>query len=260
MLRFFALLFLVSLSQNLLAYESDLRSPAREPGVSYTEYLDRARYVIQQGGDAYLTPVDSAKKYKQAKLPKTVEWGSPDLLAQIFEKVRDNRWLIEPDRPGFLRRPSWMYPDDGCYARAALVNHLLSRWNIPAAGKVFAFGDLTSKNSNTKTGYVSWWYHVAPVVEVAGQKYVLDPSVETHHPLTLREWLSRISDNPEEVEISICGSGAYSPYDKCERESDGEEAVALKEQKAFLRMEWYRLEELHRNPVQELGDNPPWKH
>lgn len=243
------------------AYSVNPNSAIRQPGVSYEVYKSRAHSMAQPKefaaeGD---TPMDHARKFKRGGLPHLVKWANLDELRTQFERVRDTRWIIDGERPNFLRRPSWMFPDDGCYARAALVNRMLSKGNGPVPNKVFAFGDLTARTENTSHGTVNWWYHVAPVVDVDGEAYVLDPSIEPRRPLSLKEWLGRMGPNPGEIEVAICGSGSYSPYDQCDRDTDGEEVLAQQDQKGFLQMEWYRIEELRRNPVNELGDNPPWK-
>lgn len=210
--------------------------------------------------DQGVTAVDLARKFQGLKLTNVVQWASESQLRQRFEDIRDYRWLVDASRPGFLRRPAWLYPDDGCYSRAALMNSLLSQWNAPVPNKVFVFGDLRLYTHNTRVGMVTWWYHVAPLVEVHGQKYVLDPSVEPQYPLTLREWLSRMSDKPDDLQVAVCNPNSYSPYDNCNRGGAETQATAQRDQVSFLNAEWFRLEELRRNPYRELGDNPPWKH
>jgi hypothetical protein len=239
----------------------DPHSAVREPGVSYEIYKSRAHSLAQSKvetaqGDA---PVDRARTFKDRDALEIMSWPSRGELQSQFERVRDTRWIVDADHPSFLRRPSWMYPDDGCYARAAMANRMFAKWNQPVPNKIFAFGNLTVKTDNSAQGSVSWWYHVAPIVKVEGEAYVLDPSIEPERPLVLREWLNRMGQAPEQIEIAVCGSGSYSPYDQCQRDTDGEETSALQDQKRFLSAEWFRLEELRRRPLEELGDNPPWK-
>ena len=106
----------------------------------------------------------------------------------------------------------------------------------PLPGKVFAFGNLTVKTDHSPRGSVSWWYHVAPVVEVEGEKFVLDPAIEFSRPLSLSEWLSRMGD-PSRIKVSFCGSGTYIPSDSCDEESDGLELRALGTQRSYLKLE-----------------------
>ena len=179
-------------------------------------------------------------------------------MTQRFKKLRDVRWLTTEDHPDFLRRSSWLYPDDGCFARAALVIMNLSHWKIPVPNKIFVFGDLEVKTPNSQSGSVSWWYHVAPIVTVNGQKYVLDPAIEPLRPLKLEEWLSKMSSDVSTLEVSICQSGSYMPSDFCDKVTDGSEATAAQDQISYLGDEWSRLELLRRDPTADLGDTPPW--
>ncbi|NJL24794.1 MAG: hypothetical protein HC902_06255 [Calothrix sp. SM1_5_4] len=191
-------------------------------------------------------------------LPPVTVWESEDAMLERFRALRDQRWLKLPERPDFLRRSSWLYPDDGCFARAALANRNLGKWSYSVPNKIFVFGDLNVMTVNAVSGMVSWWYHVAPIVEVNGQKYVLDPAIEPRQPLKLEDWLARMSSTPQDLEVAICGSGTYTPNDDCARISDGQENEAAEDQLVYLRYEWNRLLQLKRDPESELGDNPPW--
>ena len=83
------------------------------------------------------------------------------------------------------------YPQDGCYARAHEMSRLLAKQGIITT-KVFIEGDLRVDTKNSPSGYVEWWYHVAPIVKVQdGSKeelYVFDPSI-FDRPVPLREWV-----------------------------------------------------------------------
>lgn len=82
------------------------------------------------------------------------------------------------------------YPEDGCYARAHRMSIFLDMKGI-TSGKVFIEGDLNVKTKNSPKGEVSWWFHVAPVVNVRknGQEipYVFDPSI-FDRPVPVQEW------------------------------------------------------------------------
>ncbi|MGE0526571.1 MAG: protein-glutamine glutaminase family protein [Bdellovibrionales bacterium] len=240
------------------------KSAYRDPAQSYRAYKERARLFSPGIEPTPMdgvndTPVGQAQKFGNATLPDVVDWESEEVLKMRFTWIRDYRFLTSESRPEFPRRSSWMYPDDGCFARAALATRNLRGWRAPVPNKIFVFGNLSVNSPNAIGGQVTWWYHVAPLVEVKGQKYVLDPALEPREPLLLEEWLHRMSQNTSELEVAICGSGAYTPYDTCSRLTDGREEMAESDQKGFLEWEWERLEALNRNPEQELGDNPPWK-
>lgn len=239
------------------AAQLDAKSAHRDPSVSYKQYVNRARTLSARpiaGGSA----LDNAVKFRGAQLPAATEWGTERYAQANFVRLRDERFLVDSQHPGFMRRSTWLYPDDGCFARAQLANNNLLNWNVETPKKVFVFGDLNVRTANSPTGSVSWWYHVAPIVEVRGQKFVLDPALNAAGPLRLDQWLALQSTTPGELEVAICASGSYSPYDACDREIRGNESEAVRDQQGYLGSEWSRVQSLGRDPNQELGDNPPW--
>lgn len=232
----------------------------RPSNVDYTVY---ERRVLRSKKEFELksfrvSPLGSARIYNEANLPKATAWRSIADMQERFERIRDERFLTLSSEPDFPRRISWLYPKDGCFARASLFNRNAFRLFIPVPNKVFAFGNLRVKTPNSTRGAVGWWYHVAPIVQVGADKYVLDPAIEATRPLLLKEWIERMG-NPKKIKVSICGSGAYSPGDNCHKETDGMEARAERTQKHYLALEEKELERLGRNPEVELGEAPPWQ-
>jgi hypothetical protein len=222
-----------------------LRSAARQRGVSYLKYVEKTLKVLDTSPrPRALTAIDSAQVYGRAVYPEIQSWQNREELQSRFGQLRDKRWLNDPARRDFLRRSTWLFPDDGCYARAALAVANLLDWNTPAPNKIFAFGDLTARTPNTPYGEVTWWYHVAPVVSVDGVKYVLDPSIDPSRPLTVDEWLVRMSPYPKQLHVAICASGTYGPDNDCADASRQSEGLALSDQGYFLDQEWSRLREL----------------
>jgi len=258
-------MFAKSLSVLLLLFGSftwasglEQRSARREPGVSYEAYKAHAKMQSESQTTAVRTPVQEAKPFATAVLPPATSWESEAAMLDRFKQVRDHRFINDSARPSFIRRSTWLYPDDGCFARAGLAIKNLSQWAHAIPSKVFVFGNLTVKTQNSTYGEVSWWYHVAPLVQVNGEKYVLDPAIDPRAPLKLADWLGHMSSDPGALEVAVCGSGSYTPYDSCVKNTDGVESMALSDQNYFLGSEWHRLEQLRRNPEQELGDLPPW--
>jgi len=195
------------------------------------------------------TPLNTATLYDEETLPKATSWASKETMQSRFEGLRDEKFLIWAKKPDTLRRSSWLYPDDGCFARAALAMRNMFKWYAPLANKVFVFGNLRVKTHNSPKGVVGWWFHVAPIVEVKNVKYVLDPAIEPLAPLTLKEWLAKMG-TPEKMKVAICASGAYSPSDNCDKESDGLELRAEKAQQHYLGLEYDRMARMGR--VNEL--------
>ncbi len=234
------------------------KSAHRHPAISYKSYLYDAALAVDTASEIFTTPVDESRRFEGATLPAATAWPSLEYMQQRFQEMRDQRFIQHSSKPNFLRRISWLYPDDGCFARAQLANRNLLNASAPAPSKVYVFGDLSVQTVNSPYGSVTWWYHVAPVVEVNGQKYVLDPSIEPRNPLTLQVWLAKMNPNPGTLSVAICGSGSYHPYDKCDREVNGQDKQSEMEQGWFLDPEWDRLVDLNRDPERELGNFPPW--
>jgi hypothetical protein len=90
----------------------------------------------------------------------------------------------------------FLYPDDGCYARAHEMLRLMRLQGIEGE-KIWIFGSLHPATSNHPDCGVGWWYHVAPTLQVntaAGiEKRVIDPSLMTG-PATADDWRARQAD------------------------------------------------------------------
>ncbi len=250
------ILMLLVATFQISVFAADFKSAHRDPGVPYQAYILNALQAPNVAQST--TPLDRTVVYGSTNLPDATEWESDTVLLARFEKLRDERWLDDRVHPQFLRRSSWLYPDDGCFARAALAIMNLSKWAFAVPSKIFVFGNLVVKTKNSPDGEVSWWYHVAPVVQLSGQKYVLDPAIESHRPLPLEDWLRTMSTDISQLQVAICSSGSYFPSDECNKVTDGVEAEAASDQVSYLADEWQRLEQLSRDPKTELGDLPPW--
>lgn len=239
-----AALVLISFSSLV---QADSESAYREENTDYTVYENKVFgeekifQLLSRGSSAH----SRARPYDQAKLPATTKWKE-DLLQERFEKVRDEK--VVKDHKGVLKKASWFYPDDGCFARAAIANRNAFHQFYPVPGKVFAFGNLRVKTANSPRGAVGWWYHVAPIVEVAGKKFVLDPAIEMGRPMELLEWLTAMG-NPQKIKVSICNSGTYMPSDNCDNETDGLELRGMQTEKYYLKLEEDRLRQLGRTEV-----------
>ena len=71
--------------------------------------------------------------------------------AAVVAQLREARFVFGRDQPEFARRSSWLYPDDGCFARAALAADNLARWSFAPVAKIFVFGDLDVRTGQTIT-------------------------------------------------------------------------------------------------------------
>lgn len=200
-----------------------------------------------------------AVPFSQLNHNKVVTWGSEDELLTGFFQVRDQRDLDDPlQAPIFKRRLTWLYPDDGCYARAAMMKKYLSGRGYTEPTRIFIFGSLEVQTDNSPSGSVTWWYHTAPVVRIGGQVYVFDPAINPQGPTPVRDWVMAQTSDIDDVKLSYCAPSTYHPGSSCDKPAEYEDAEALSTMKSFLRYEWDRQIELNRDPAQILGEQPPW--
>ncbi len=188
------------------------------------------------------------------EIPQLTDYAA---VKKAFETARDTQFLPDPDYVYLTRRSTWLYPDDGCYARSALaIMNLRKNLGITPM-TIFAYGNLQVKTPNAYGGSVTWWYHVAPIVGAEGEAYVLDPAIEPKYPLPLKEWASKLGGRWG-TEFSVCDSKTYQPYSSCHQPPQYENINAMDDQMSFLRPERERILDLGRNPDEELGEHPPW--
>jgi hypothetical protein len=228
------------------------------------------------------TTVDWSNEAARKKLLKTVAtWSDFKAIQTNFEKIRDLRYFHDEKQPGFLRRISWLYPDDGCWTRASAVikdlfgpiSNIANEFSRPS--KIFAFGNLCANTPNSPKGKVTWWYHTAPIIrdKQTNQSYVLDPSIDPSKPLTVEKWVEQISSNdgackatlktePSQVsKFNICDGYGTGPYSSCHEPSKVDfatESSAVLGQSSFRQYERERQIELGRDPDVVLGGQPPW--
>jgi len=201
----------------------------------------------------YLSAYEARVLLEKLDTSSVPEVSKEDMLT-IFTEGRDHRPLV--DQESRKRRPTWLYPDDGCFARAELVNREAEKRGHTVPLKVFVFGNLSAETTNHPDGMISWWYHVAPILKNDGEVYVLDPALKATEPLTLKDWVGRMSD--EKAEVSVCVGTAYDPGSLCFKDEGGTASRAIADESYYLESEWERIEDLGRNPEDELGDRPPW--
>jgi hypothetical protein len=190
----------------------------------------------------------------------SVPQASLKQIQELFDRARDIRFMRDGDHNNFSRRTTWLFPDDGCYARAGLIIQHAIDWNFIVPSKIFAFGNLAVKTSNTPSGYASWWYHVAVIIRSEDSKlWVLDPSIQMDAPILVDDWVSAMSKDKNSIGVSACSSFTYGPYSSCFHANQSDNSAALQDDERFLNAEWNRQISLHRDPIRVLGDFPPWK-
>ncbi|KYG70802.1 hypothetical protein AZI85_02410 [Bdellovibrio bacteriovorus] len=270
-MKLFALILTLGLSLQAFAAHRGL-SPVRKSGETYQQARDRhlfnwnfkipspfpSPFDDHQEEMSFGSPVDRYKKpLKNLDLSEIPDVGSYADLEREFKYVRDTRFLQTED-PSFPRRLTWMYPDDGCYARAEMAKIGLVEHNFPAPKKIFVFGNLHAITKNSPTGDVMWWYHVAVTYRVGNEAYVFDPAIEPSRPLKLTEWNDKVGGSRSNVQYTICHKDTFDPSQDCVKPHALTEKEAVSEQVSFLEYEWDRVKELGRDPYKELGEFPPW--
>lgn len=263
-------LFIISFLFLLLPINSIAKglSPIRLSHENYEQALLRhkfyknfevspSKFRLRSTSSHSLTAESAKKPLKDLNTQEIPDVGSYADLENQFFYIRDTRFLTTRF-PDFPRRLTWLYPDDGCYARAEVAKFELEKHNFPAPKKIFVFGNLYAATDNSPSGAVSWWYHVAVTYRVGAEVYVFDPAIEPKHPLTLTQWNSHIGGDHRSVKYSICDKETYDPSSDCINPTPLPEDEAYYEQKTFLQYEWDRIIQLQRDPKKELGDSPPW--
>ena len=205
------------------------------------------------------------------------QWTDEQIMAQ-FTATRDLRYMYDggvpvPDEE---RRISWLYPDDGCFARAEQVVGLVDDAGLEKPYKLWAFDlrwslRLHVDTDNDPDGYVDWNWHVVPLVKnSAGEPVVLDAALSPCEPLPWQDWLAlmvddvnKFDDDSEDFKVAVSDYNAYLPNDDVLDNVPGHAVHRPEslddEELYYLGAEWYRqVTELSRNADEMFGDNPVW--
>ena len=225
----------------------------RDPHQSYLE--EAFELMPSMPADAQ-TPWSLQRPLGQLDQTSVPVLGSLAQVQKVFAEIRDLRAWSWNDRPGFARRIPWLYVDDGCFLRAEMIVEKFREWGYSVPKQVMAFGDL---RGDSAYGSVTWWFHVAPVVKVGSQSYVLDPSMDATHPLSLEEWTLRMAP-VSAAKLSICNADVVDPQQYCfSTEANWDTQYETEQLQLYLGLEWDKLQAaLGVEPIGPLGDTPPW--
>lgn len=250
-------LILVSTAMSQPSIHSQVRMEDETVDAAAARYFQRltdAGIWFEESESAYA----ARKKLEEVDYSLVPLWKDMAEAETAFRDLRDLRFMYTDDKPNFLRRCSWIYPHDGCFARAALSGQNVAKWGYQRPAKIFVFGNLKVSTKNSSGGYVSWWYHVVLIVAVQNQFYVFDPAIEPRRPLPLKDWCKTMTDNLSSLTATVANPYTYAPSNPWKDSNPSHEAGAANDQKRYLSAEWSNLERLGRNPERELGDYPPW--
>lgn len=257
----YLLIFAALFSFKLTALDRKAPNATREPGRSYTEYLTpRVMFENHRWGDSVEAQASSYTEEEFKEKADRVEFEEYDYesFREAYQWIRDERFLSSASHPDFKRRITWQYPDDGCFARAELALRKLKSKDFKGLKKIFVFGDLQADTPNAKEGLVTWWFHVAPIVKVNGEYFVIDPAISPSRTISVKEWIESMNRDFDSVKISVCDETSYDPGSRCTAAEEVTEEEVMGHQTSFLHREWFRAVELGRDPEIVLGDYPPW--
>lgn len=242
----------------------------------YENWYEKVRqYHVTTHDSIYGNSVPWSRQNKSTiLLAEIVSWPNYQIIKDSFVKIRDMRYFTDEKASGFLRRITWLYPDDGCWTRASAMakdffgpkDNLLNQ--LPRPAKLFVFGNLCVNTDNSPNGAVEWWYHTAPIVRDAetGKEYVLDPSINPNAPTLLEDWMELVAANTNQCadgkhsvhRFAICDGYATSPGESCATAKYQDELSSMLMQKYFRADERNRQVVLNRDVEKVLGDSPPW--
>jgi hypothetical protein len=169
----------------------------RRPGsASWSDYRDYAsheeavaatRALYEKGFEVELLARTTLTR-PPSRVPRRAVGASGAISLQQAASVF--RWMAAQKDIAFR------FPIDGCYARAHLMCRRMQRRGLRPA-KVWAFAlsknePLYVRTRNRPKGYVTWGWHVAPILPVRlknGKQrwYVIDPSL-FNGPVTIAQW------------------------------------------------------------------------
>lgn len=236
-------------------------SQKRLPNETFQDALNRMKVYDVKNKNQVLhsknTPERAKVSIKQIDYSKVPEVSTYNELQRMFYLVRDSRFLHLEDNPEFSRRISWLYPDDGCFARAALAGMKLDENQLVRPAKIFTFGNLAVQTKYSLEGAVYWWYHVAEIVRYMDSYYVIDPALNSREPILVEDWF-HLMGKETDLEGVICNAYTYGPFDDCLKATKESDKSAQSDQLVYLQYEWNRMSDLGFDPLLVLGENPPW--
>jgi len=227
----------------------------RSSNETYQDALNRIKKTIPNNIFARENPLNQKVPITEIDFSPAPKITTYEELMHMFYVIRDSRFLYE--KSDFARRISWLYPDDGCFSRAAMTGIKLEKERLVRPAKIFAFGDLMIQTPYSSAGAVYWWYHVAAVVNYMGTMYVLDPALKADGPMLAEEWYNKMGEE-KNLKGIVCNEYTYDPLDYCINATVKSDAYAQRDQPEFLELEWKRMRKLGYDPEKILGDNPPW--
>ena len=204
-----------------------------------------------------MTPRESKTALMKVDFSSIPSWSQEE-VTEGFHLVRDHKFLPCSNVVGNKRAIPWLYPENGCFLRAALSRRLLSLKGYAGIKKLFVFGDFKYKSKWAETGYVAFKFHVAVATRVEREIYILDPSVDYEKPLLLLHWSQRLTSESQNktIEYSLCSDLTVSHNSECNEMEESNE-VGIRRGMPHT-MEFFAMEYLAKEyeNIHQLGLDP----
>jgi hypothetical protein len=210
---------------------SQARHYLRRDNSEFEELLKVLRSAREEGSPVLVTETDAHDIIDVRPFPKPpgsaeqtappaspASDPTPQQAQQLFDLVNGKICC-----PGSASAPCipFLYPDDGCWARAHEMCRLIIAAGVQPA-KVWIYGNLNAATHNNPACHVNWGWHVAPTlpVNVGGsmETWVIDPSL-FNGPVRQDMWGSVQGDPSAVLEASDASvyhrgqGGTYVSYD-----------------------------------------------
>lgn len=185
-------------------------------------------------------------RYNQLDTSDVPEYASYEEVLEAFEYIRDARFLSYEN---IDRKIPWLFVKDFCHTRAQIAVDELENAGFQKPKKVFLHGvlDIRNKYFQLKEGEMIW-QHIAPIVNVNGQSYVLDPALSWEKPLSLHDWISTMTVDYEKIMIAVCSGDTYLQTASCNDPQKVSDFQLETDTEWALRFEW--------NTIKKAGDDP----
>jgi hypothetical protein len=183
-----------------------------QTAVLVTESLDGTEIIDVRPAPNPPEPAELRAPARPAPAPRPADWGAPVSAVraqELFDLVSG-----QACSPTAATSPCipFMYPDDGCWARAHAMCHMMID-DAAEPEKVWIYGNLRAAAQNHPNCHVYWNWHVAPTLQVStggvAQTFVIDPSLFPG-PVPLDQW-KRIQGDPEAV-LEPTAASVYTRY------------------------------------------------
>lgn len=190
-----------------------------------------------------LDPTDAGKIFAGSPNVLLGEWAGGPLTPYQAQ------WLY--DYLASETNIPYEFATDGCFARADRMARYILDLGIPVQKQwvraTGASGPLQVPITNYPGGGVTWGWHVAPLVQVAGSSgtsgMVLDPSLNCGGPVSVTDWVSRQSSNPSATVTSPTNANVYfRGWDRSTETWDSSRDVSSDPARTQMDLDHYRTQ------------------